>query len=264
MNHQNVSELQGLILDNSYMVLDTFEHGGMSQLYMVRRLRDNLTAVLKLCDCDNTVACESLINEASILSQLSHLPVPQIYDYLTIGKCPAFVMEYIEGLTLNKYISIERFCDVDMIVNICLEICKVVNYMHNIVPPVFYCDMKPSNVIITKERSAILIDFGAVLQYDTGKVIKGTWRKIGTDGYAAPEQMDTYSLIDARTDIYGIGMLMKYMYNVCTKRNHRLEHIISRCTRKDKIYRYSECAELMCDILSLSGNAYIIKKKMVP
>lgn len=267
MNENNdlcIEELQGLVINQKYIVKELISTGGMSILYRVKRISDNKDGVMKLCDSNNIVACESIVNEVSVLQRLKCKPVAKLIDIVSIDRIPAFVMEYLEGDTLDQYLKKNMIINTDQLVNIVSNVCDVVSSLHQISPPVFYCDMKPSNVMVLNDGSARLIDFGATLQYDADRVQRGTWRKMGTIGYAAPEQLNTYTEIDARTDIYGIGMLVKYMYGFLGTHNRNIERIITKCTCFSKELRYRECTHLLCDILSLNKSCRIIKKVFVP
>ena len=135
--------------------------------------------------------------------------------------------------------------------------------MHTFDPPIFYCDMKSSNVIITDSGKVRLIDFGAAVQYDISISQTNTYQKAGTEKYAAPEQFNTNSKIDSRTDIYGIGMLLNDMYKSTSTKNRKLERIICRCTEHDMENRYYDCAELMCELLCVGGHSCVVKFQIV-
>ena len=82
--------------------------------------------------------------------------------------------------------------------------CLVLGYLHNCRPPVIYRDMKPGNIMLQPGGNLRLIDFGAVFTGD------GDTPNLGTRGYAAPEQL-AGERVDARTDIYGLGVTMYHL-----------------------------------------------------
>ena len=76
-------------------------------------------------------------------------------------------------------------------------------------PPMIYRDLKPANILVRPDGTWVVVDFGAVRKYK-----KGAGRdtdRIGTEGYAAPEQYGGWEQSDARTDIYGIGAVLHHM-----------------------------------------------------
>ena len=90
-------------------------------------------------------------------------------------------------------------------IDIARQLCDVLSYLHGLVPPIIYRDMKPSNVMLNSNGRVVLVDFGIARLFKAAR--KGTM--IGTLGFAPPEQYQ--GLVDPRSDIYSLGATLHYV-----------------------------------------------------
>ena len=90
-------------------------------------------------------------------------------------------------------------------IDIARQLCDVLAYLHGLVPPIIYRDMKPSNVMLNSNGRVVLVDFGIARLFKAAR--KGTM--IGTLGFAPPEQYQ--GLVDPRSDIYSLGATLHYV-----------------------------------------------------
>lgn len=123
--------------------------------------------------------------------------------------CTGFLMEYIEGSTLDEVLSSGRVFSVRETAEAGIRLCEILDQLHGMEPPAIYRDLKPANILIRKDGSYVIVDYGAVRMFREG-ALRDT-RRLGTDGYAAPEQYGGWEQSDARTDIYGAGAVMHNM-----------------------------------------------------
>jgi outer membrane protein assembly factor BamB/tRNA A-37 threonylcarbamoyl transferase component Bud32 len=220
------SSLQpGQILQNRYRILGIIGMGGMGAVYQARDLHfpnvPKLVAVKEIINLaqDQQLRETTMKNferEAEILATLSHPSIPQIYDFFSFGDRAYLVMEFIQGKDLEAILnSTNSFLPVEQVRDWAIELCAVLNYLHNHEPePVVFRDMKPSNVMIDHHRRVRLIDFGIAKTFQMGK--PGTM--IGTDGYAAPELYK--GIATPAADIYTLGATL---HHLLTKQDPRLE-----------------------------------------
>ena len=154
--------------------------------------------------------------EANILVTLSHTSIPQIFDYFSHEQRSYLVIELIPGKDLEKVLeSTEGFLPEEQVIAWTVELCDVLSFLHTHKPePIIFRDMKPSNVMISKQNHVFLIDFGIAKNFRTGQ--KGTM--IGTEGYSPPEQYRGEAT--PRADIYALGATL---HHLLTKRDPRLE-----------------------------------------
>ena len=154
--------------------------------------------------------------EANILVTLSHPSIPQVFDYFSHDERSYLVIELISGKDLEKVLeATEGFLPEEQIVAWAIELCDVLSFLHTHKPePIIFRDMKPSNVMISKQNHVFLVDFGIAKNFKTGQ--KGTM--IGTEGYSPPEQYRGEA--SPRADIYALGATL---HHLLTKRDPRLE-----------------------------------------
>lgn len=157
------------------------------------------------------------------------------------------IEEYISGRTLRDMIDSGSISS-DKIWEYALKLCNTLEKLHEMHPPVIHRDIKPSNVIITSYDYPILIDFNAAKSFN-GEAASDTLL-LGTPGYAAPEQFG-FGSSSPRTDIYGMGMLLKEMVLSCAEHTDQFDEIIEKCTRMEPKERFQSAVQLRDAIIHL-------------
>jgi serine/threonine protein kinase len=152
------------------------------------------------------------------------------YEY-DVHEGDGIVMEYIEGRTLREYLlekpslaSRQRIFG---------ELLSAVSYLHK--RDIIHNDLKPENILITRAEDTLkIIDFGLA-----DKDAYYVWKTLGcTPEYASPELKSQSKDIDARSDIYSIGMIMREIFD------DRYSCIIKRCCKENPQQRFSDVSEL--------------------
>lgn len=179
------------------------------------------------------------------LQQMSVPGIPQIYQVTKEDDRLIVIEEYIGYPTLADQLSeFSRLPD-DQALDIALQICRILKRLHGAIPPIIHRDIKPSNVLLSPRGEVYLIDFDAAKTYDSSK--NRDTVLMGTADYAAPEQFG-FRQSDARTDIYGIGVLLNVLVTGCTpqERMHqgRFTKVISKCTAIDPSKRFRSVRQL--------------------
>lgn len=188
--------------------------------------------------------------------QQSKLPyVPQIYECMEEDGTLYLIEEYIQGITLETYIEQFGCLDLDAAGRVIEYLCRTLEKLHSHIPPIVHRDIKPTNVMLQGDFkkgqgivSVYLIDFNTARVFDAER--NRDTELIGTRGFAAPEQYG-FSQSDARTDIYGLGVLLNYM--LCGKlirdgiyADHpEVSQIIRKATQIDPEKRYQTAEEMM-------------------
>ena len=154
---------------------------------------------------------EIMSSEAEILQKLGTegSGIPAFYGALSVGPATGFLMEYIEGDSLQKLLDGGRTFTVRETAEAGLSFCTILEKLHRLDPPLIYRDFKPANILVRKNGSYVLIDYGACRTFKAGAA-RDT-QMLGTEGYAAPEQYGGWEQSDVRTDIYGIGTVLHHM-----------------------------------------------------
>ena len=258
----------GDVVDGKYTVISKVGEGGMSNVYLARNVIANKNWAIKECkkisnEKKQLVAKQSLITEANTLKRLKHKYLPSIVDiYDDDGLL--VVMDYIEGNSLDSYVTSNGVVPEHLAIKWGLQICEVLTYLHSQNPPIIYRDMKPDNVMLRadgddiSESDICLIDFGISREFDDNKS-KDTVL-LGTKGYASPEQSSSIAQTDARSDIYSLGATLYYlvtnhdpneppfMEKSVLEYNPSLSvgfsNIIKKCVEQNPDERYQSCSEL--------------------
>lgn len=209
-------ELQpGHVLNQHYTVLDLVGHGGFGAVYKARDTRLNRDVAIKemnqdtLSGADLIKAVDSFKREAQLLAALEHVHLPKIYETFDEGGRSYFVMAFIEGETLEK--RLENLngqpLPVEEVLDIGIKLCSVLDYLHTHQPQqIVFRDLKPANIMLTRSGQLYLIDFGIARHFKPGS--KDT-TKLGTPGYAAPEQHQGRTV--PASDIYGLGATLYHL-----------------------------------------------------
>jgi len=143
--------------------------------------------------------------ECDLLATLDNQHIPKIYDHFSEDHKHYLVMEYVEGLTLEEMLSSTGgSLGENALIDLTRQILDTLSYLHGLRPPVIYRDLKPSNIMITREGRIKLVDFGIARNFEPSR----TATMIGTQGYAAPEQYSGRA--EPRSDIYGLGAVMHH------------------------------------------------------
>jgi serine/threonine protein kinase len=205
-----------------YQILNQIGTGGFGAVYQARdtQVQQRLVAIKQinlrgLTAQEIIEATDGFNRERQFLSSLTHNHLPRIYDHFMDAEHWYLIMEFIDGETLETYLqsmsataSLVRTLSVDEIVDVGLQLCDVLGYLHRQLQPIIFRDLKPSNVMRTALGALYLIDFGIARYFKPGK-LKDTI-PLGSPGYAAPEQYGK-GQTTAQADIYSLGALLYYM-----------------------------------------------------
>lgn len=189
------------------------------------------------------------------LQQSKRPYVPQIYECMEEDGTLYLIEEYIQGITLETYIEQFGCLDLDAAGRVIEYLCRTLEKLHSHIPPIVHRDIKPTNVMLHGDFkkgqgivSVYLIDFNTARVFDAER--NRDTELIGTRGFAAPEQYG-FSQSDARTDIYGLGVLLNYMLCGNLIRDGIYEdypevsQIIRKATRIDPEKRYQTAEEML-------------------
>ncbi|HEY5001619.1 MAG TPA: protein kinase [Ktedonobacteraceae bacterium] len=199
----------GTILHGHYRIEHVLGSGGFGHVYLGMDLATNQQYALKEYLVSGANAQEQLKHEATVLSQLHHPNLPAFQDAFIERGRYYVVLNYIEGNDLTDIIRIARqrndTVPIGQIMGWVLSICDAVMFLHVQHPPVIHRDIKPDNIRITSNGTAILVDLGNAKASADGARTLFFIRHQGTPGYAPPEQYPGGTGTDTRSDVYALG-----------------------------------------------------------
>ena len=183
--------------------------GGMGSVFHVTDERDQQPYALKVLHAtagSNSWSLKRFRREAEVLGRIAHSAVPKIHDFGVIGESMYLVTDFIEGRNLRDVIASDGALALPEVVRIGAAVADCLNAAHE--HGVVHRDVKPHNVMLTREGEVRLIDFGVARDAAVNATaITSTGHTVGTPQYMAPEQFNA-GRIDARVDIYSLGVLL--------------------------------------------------------
>ncbi len=246
--------LREILSTKGYELCKMAGEGATAQVYKVKEKESGQWFACKIGEKK-----ELLFAESELLRNLNHPLFPEWKEYWEEAGAGFLFMEFIQGRSLNMCLETYGKFPQKEVLRITLALADGLGYLHERKPAVIYCDLKPENIILQSDGRVRLTDLGAAA------VPKG-W-KVGTPGYAAPEQMLTDEKREERSkpvpasDIYALGVVMHQMLTgqyPCADNGEMLpvrkydpkislgvEDIIWHCTRPCPRERIQGMRELM-------------------
>lgn len=196
-----------------YKLLDRIGQGAMGVVLKARQLSvDRLVAIKVLSPrlSEKTEFVERMMREARAAAKLNHPNIIQAIDAASAGKYHYFVMEYVEGRSVQSYLREGRTFKEDAAIRITTQIAKALQHAHD--RGLIHRDVKPGNILLTKDGTAKLADLGLVRHAsDDETALSEHGTTLGTPYYIAPEQVRGDRTIDGRADIYSLGATLFHM-----------------------------------------------------
>jgi serine/threonine-protein kinase len=263
---------KGMYLQDRYEILETIGAGGMSDVYKAKDHvlnRDVAIKVLKKEFTEDMSFVTKFRREAQSAAVLEHPNIVNIYDVGSEDGMYFIIMEYIEGITLKSYIERKGRLNFKEVLSIAIQVGRGIQAAHE--KGIIHRDIKPQNVIISKEGKVKVTDFG-IAKAVTSNTINA--EVMGSVHYTSPEQARN-GLVNQQTDIYSLGIVMYEMitgrvpYDGDTTVAIALQHlqsditppseyapdipisvekIILKCTMKSTDRRYANMDDLLLDL----------------
>lgn len=263
----------------SYKIMEKIGAGGGGTVYKAYHLNLQKFVVVKRIN-DSWANVVDSRKEADIIKNLKHQYLPQAYDFLKLEDGIYTVMDYVSGLSVDKYLKNNYRFTQQHILYWMKQAAEALVYLHGQKPPIIHSDIKPANIMINLEGNICLIDFNVSLTSTPDSFISATSR-----GYASPEQylniqplnqpvpgkrfvpqynFDMRVPLDQRSDIYSLGATIYHMITLQHPPRYpemipeipddfegfdeTLIHIVNKMTRYDPRERYQSAERLLKDL----------------
>ncbi|CAM2064457.1 Non-specific serine/threonine protein kinase [Sulfidibacter corallicola] len=198
----------------SYRIVEELGRGGMGTVYLAEQTGTVTRKVaLKVVHASlhHSTALARFAAERQAMARLSHPHVAQLFEAGTTAQgFPFFAMEYIEGETLARYCERRKLSVTDRL-RLFTNICEGVQHAHQ--KGVLHRDLKPSNIMVVEHEGQVvpkIIDFGIAKAIDHPLVDHTLTRGgiLGTPAYMSPEALQSPELVDTRSDVYSLGLVL--------------------------------------------------------
>lgn len=263
----------GVVLGKRYEILGRIGAGGMADVYksLDHKLNRHVAVkVLKSTYRSDEVFVKKFLSEAQAAAGLMHPNVVNVYDVGEDRGLYYMVMELVEGITLKDYIEKKGRLSAKETISIAIQMVTGIQAAHN--QHIIHRDIKPQNIIISKEGKVKVTDFGIAHATTSTQTI--STNVMGSVHYTSPEQARG-GVVGERSDIYSAGVTIYEMVTghvpfdgettveVAVKHlqeafpnpadevrdlPYSLECIIMKCTQKNTALRYKNCQELITDL----------------
>ncbi len=262
----------GMIIEDRYEILEKIGTGGMSDVFKARDHKLNRYVAIKFlkpefCEDRNFVANFKV--EAQSAAALLHPNVVNVYDVNETEGIYYIIMEYVDGVTLKKYIKINGRLPVKEATSIAIQVVQGMEAAHN--AGIVHRDIKPQNILISREGKIKVTDFGIARTASANTLSSDV---LGSAQYISPEQARS-DVIDTRSDIYSFGIVFYEMltgelpFSGDSPVNVALMHIqeqvplvntivsqipssvvkiVEKCTQKKPDKRYQKASSLLADL----------------
>lgn len=198
----NMPSIQG------YSVERKLGQGGMGSVFLAKDLQLNRQVAIKVISLTfqkNTGLRDRFEAEIKTLAGLHHSNIAQLFSAGTYQDLPFFVMEFVDGPTLETYA--QKPLSAKESTQIVSKLCSAVSYCHQ--NRVLHRDLKPANVILDPSNEPKIADFGLAKAIGNDSSSTKTGEIIGTPGYMAPEQASGVVKSFTETcDIYALGAIL--------------------------------------------------------
>jgi len=260
-----------------FQIIEELGRGGMGKVYKANDTDIKEKVAIKLIKPEistdrNTI--ERFQNELKFARKIRHKNVCQMYDLNKDEGSYYITMEYVEGENLKNMIRMSGQLSTGTAISVAQQVCEGLAEAHKL--GVIHRDLKPSNIMIDREGSVRIMDFG-IARHLKEKGITGAGIMIGTPEYMSPEQVDGQAP-DQRADIYSLGIILYEMvtgqvpfegdtpFSIGVKQKSEiprppkeineqilesLNRMILKCLEKEKENRYQSAGELLHALTAL-------------
>ena len=269
-----------------YDVLEVIGRGGMGVVYKATDPGIGRVVAIKMVTggfANDPELLKRFYREAQSAGKLQHPNIVTIYDLGDQDGNPYMVMEYLEGESLESIIASRRPVPLEQKLNTIIQLCSALGYAHQ--HNVIHRDIKPANVMVLKDLTVKIVDFGIARIGNENVTRPG--QLMGSIPYMSPEQVKDKAYVDSRTDIFSVGIVLyqlltnalpfdgKDMGAILLKIVHdappplqtylsaypeELDHIIARALAKNSEERYPTADRLAIDLMRVQDE---LKRDMV-
>jgi serine/threonine protein kinase/Tol biopolymer transport system component len=199
-----------------YELIKPLGSGGMAEVWLARRadgaFKREVALKLPMLNQLRGDLEQRFARERDILASLEHPYIARFYDAgVDPHSSPYFAMEYVQGQPLTEWCDAQRLT-IAARLELFMQVLEAVQYAHQ--KQVIHRDLKGSNILVTETRQVRLLDFGVakLLEVDEADAapLTSIYGRALTPDYASPELLHG-DLIDARSDIYSLGVLLYEM-----------------------------------------------------
>jgi len=273
---------KGQVVANRYTILEVIGRGGMGCIYKVydNTLKEEVALKTLLPQyVQDKLVVDRFFNEARIARQLSHPGIVRVHDIGIADRSVYISMELLKGRSLRAMMDSMgpgRRIPIKSTLQTMIQLCTALEYAHRFT---VHRDIKPENVMIVPDGTVKLMDFG-ISKLMTNQQLTATSVIMGTPHYMSPEQIKDSRNVDARADVYSIGVLLyeiltgnlptgipKPASQIIKDLPPSLDPIVEKCVEPEPANRYQNVSDLkqaLSSVLDIVSGGTFESKKPAP
>lgn len=247
---------QACVWFERYEIKEILGEGGTGRVYLARDMRLGRPVAIKILER----VTEQFEEEIALLQRQSFRMLPAVFDaWVEEDGEGVIVMEYVEGQNLKEYLALHRQIPERQVYDWGVQLGEFLDKLHSGNPKVLYRDLKPENIMVQPDKTLRFVDVGAAVRLGAERSFQR--KRVGTPGYAAPEQWEGKS-VDERADIYGLGAVLYAVMegedklkdqvlsgNLAEKSGvpEGMRRAVRRCLRPEREKRYATARAFLTD-----------------
>jgi len=265
---------------NHYRIIEKLGSGGMGEVYLADDLKLERKVAVKFLPehlTKDAKAVERFEREAKAIAALNHPNIVIVYDIIEEDDNALIVMEYVEGDSLRDIIY-EHQLESAKIIDIMIQTANGLKKAHE--TGIVHRDIKPENIIVEKDGTVKILDFGLAKLKGVRKLTRDT-STLGTVHYMSPEQLQGNE-VDYRSDIWSLGVMFyelltgripfsadydsAVMYSILHEEaepvqklqpdlSSEIVHIVNRALEKNADNRYQSMQDMLIDLQRLKRDS---------
>ncbi len=199
---------EGMILGGRYRVIKLIGSGGMADVYLATDLSSGMNVAIKILKpefANNPEFIKRFDTEAKAASSLSHANIVHVFGVGQEGNIRFMVQEYVEGITVKEMILQNGHLDWKVAVPIVIQVGMALDTAHQ--NGIVHRDVKPHNILITRDRIAKVTDFGIAHASTNHTITLTSGGALGSVHYFSPEQARG-GVVSPSSDIYSLGVTL--------------------------------------------------------
>lgn len=198
---------KGTVIADRYIIQEKIGCGGMGAVFLALDSEKGQRVALKTLPeqfLDNKYAVSRFIREINTLRMLGHPGIVKLRDAQMANNTLFYVMEYVEGKSLRHLLQVRKRFEFPTTVRLLCLVADALSHAHKIT---IHRDLSPENIMVLRDGSIRLLDFGLAKLADKFKDLTATGINLGKLQYMAPEQKRSAARVDARADLYSLGVI---------------------------------------------------------
>ncbi len=233
---------------DKYQLTEEIGRGGVGVVYAAHRADDSFDQQLAIKfiqpAMSQVLGSRLLFNEAQLLAKLNHPAIAKVFDGGIYNDQVYIVMERIDGLALNQHLQHYQLNQRQRL-QLFSQLCRAIEHAHD--HQILHADLKPDNILVTKQHQLKLIDFNLTQKLREGQSDKLQFEfKAYSIDYASPEQKRG-DYLTQQSDVYSLGKVLATMMSTESP-NPNLMLVIEQATAEQCVDRYQTVGELRQDI----------------